>query len=52
MCFSEPIRVRGPSKLWRIGKEANREGNLLQRDVISRKFSVPNAERIFLIRRP
>jgi hypothetical protein len=35
---------------WRIGTEVYGDRDILPRDVISRKLSVPNAERIFFIR--
>jgi len=37
-------------KPWRIGTEIYGDRNILPKDVISRKLSVPNAERIFFIR--
>ena len=40
----------GDGKPWRIGAEVYGDRDILPRDVISRKLSVPNAERIFLIR--
>src|SRR6201996_1978912 len=40
----------GDGKPWRIGTEVYGDRDLLPRDVISRKLSVPNAERIFFIR--
>ena len=40
----------GDGKPWRIGAEVCGDRDILPRDVISRKLSVPNAERIFLIR--
>src|SRR5438034_1171754 len=40
----------GDGKPWRIGTELYGDRELLPRDVISRKLTVPNAERIFLIR--
>jgi carbamoyl-phosphate synthase large subunit len=40
----------GDGKPWRIGTEVYGDRDILPRDVISRKLSVPNAERIFLIR--
>ena len=42
-----PGRRRQP---WRIGTEVYGDRDILPRDVISRKLSVPNAERIFFIR--
>ena len=39
----------GDGKPWRIGTEVYGDRDLLPRDVISRKLSVPNAERIFFI---
>src|SRR6058998_1175387 len=40
----------GDGKPWRIGAEVYGDRDILPRDVISRKLSVPNAERIFFIR--
>src|SRR6476661_3348458 len=40
----------GDGKPWRIGTEVYGDRDILPRDVISRKLSVPNAERIFFIR--
>ncbi len=40
----------GDGKPWRIGAELYGDRDILPRDVISRKLSVPNAERIFFIR--
>jgi carbamoyl-phosphate synthase large subunit len=40
----------GDGKPWRIGLEVYGDRDILPRDVISRKLSVPNAERIFFIR--
>src|ERR1035437_5603826 len=40
----------GDGKPWRIGTEIYGDREILPRDVISRKLSVPNAERIFFIR--
>src|SRR5437016_1633915 len=40
----------GDGKPWRIGAEIYGDRDILPRDVISRKLSVPNAERIFFIR--
>jgi carbamoyl-phosphate synthase large subunit len=40
----------GDGKAWRIGTEVYGDRDILPRDVISRKLSVPNAERIFFIR--
>ena len=37
----------GDGKPWRIGTEVYGDRDILPRDVISRKLSVPNAERIF-----
>ena len=42
--------LRGDGKPWRIGTEIYGDRDILPRDVISRKLSVPNAERIFFIR--
>jgi carbamoyl-phosphate synthase large subunit len=40
----------GDGKPWRIGTEVYGDRDILPRGVISRKLSVPNAERIFFIR--
>jgi carbamoyl-phosphate synthase large subunit len=40
----------GDGKSWRLGTEVYGDRDILPRDVISRKLSVPNAERIFFIR--
>src|SRR6266850_1980638 len=40
----------GDGKPWRIGTEIYGDRDILPRDVISRKLSVPNAERVFFIR--
>jgi carbamoyl-phosphate synthase large subunit len=40
----------GDGKPWRIGNELYGDRDILPKDVISRKLSVPNAERIFFIR--
>src|SRR5512146_2437276 len=40
----------GDGKPWRIGTDVYGDRDILPRDVISRKLSVPNAERIFFIR--
>ena len=40
----------GDGNPWRIGTEAYGDRDILPRDVISRKLSVPTAERIFFIR--
>src|SRR3954464_9782584 len=40
----------GDGKPWRIGTEVYGDRDVLPRDLISRKLSVPNAERIFFIR--
>jgi len=40
----------GDGKPWRIGTEVYGDRDILPKDVISRKLSVPNAERIFFIR--
>jgi carbamoyl-phosphate synthase large subunit len=40
----------GDGKPWRIGSEVYGDRDILPRDVISRKLSVPNAERVFFIR--
>ncbi|MBM3839024.1 MAG: carbamoyl-phosphate synthase large subunit [Verrucomicrobia bacterium] len=40
----------GDGKPWRIGDQIYGDRDLLPRDVISRKLSVPNAERVFYVR--
>jgi carbamoyl-phosphate synthase large subunit len=40
----------GDGKPWRIGNEVFGDRDLLPRELISRKLSVPNAERVFFIR--
>ena len=35
---------------WRVGMEVYGDRDILPREVISRKLSVPNAERVFFIR--
>ena len=40
----------GDGKSWRIGTEVYGDRDILPRDVIIRKLSVPNSERIFFIR--
>ena len=40
----------GDGKPWRIGAEVYGDRDLFPRDLITRKLSVPNAERIFFIR--
>jgi carbamoyl-phosphate synthase large subunit len=40
----------GDGKAWRIGEKLYGDRDILPRDVISRKLSVPNAERIFYLR--
>ena len=40
----------GDGKPWRIGTEVYGDRDILPRDGISRRLSVPNAERIFFIR--
>ena len=40
----------GDGKPWRSGTEAYRDPYIAPRQVISRKLSMPNAERIFIIR--
>ena len=40
----------GDGQPWRIGAELYGDRDILPRDVISRKLSVPNAERVFFIR--
>src|SRR5438876_12452372 len=46
----QPSGLAGEGKRWRIGMEVYGDRDILPRDVISRKLSVPNAERIFFIR--
>jgi carbamoyl-phosphate synthase large subunit len=40
----------GDGKPWRVGTEVYGDRDILPRELISRKLSVPNAERIFFIR--
>ena len=40
----------GDGKPWRVGTEVYGDRDVLPREVISRKLSVPNAERVFFIR--
>jgi carbamoyl-phosphate synthase large subunit len=40
----------GDGKPWRVGAEVYGDRDILPREVISRKLSVPNAERVFFIR--
>jgi len=40
----------GDGKPWRIGNDVYGDRDILPKDVITRKLSVPNAERIFFIR--
>jgi carbamoyl-phosphate synthase large subunit len=40
----------GDGKPWRIGVDVYGDRDILPRDVISRKLSIPNAERVFFIR--
>ena len=40
----------GDGKAWRVGNDLYGDRDVLPRDVITRKLSVPNAERIFFIR--
>jgi carbamoyl-phosphate synthase large subunit len=40
----------GDGKPWRIGTEMYGDRDILPKDIISRKLTVPNAERIFFIR--
>jgi carbamoyl-phosphate synthase large subunit len=42
--------IGGDGKSWRIGNEVYGDRDLLPREVITPKLSVPNAERIFFIR--
>ena len=45
-----PRRTGGDGKPWRLGDTTYGDRDILPREVISRKLSVPNAERIFFIR--
>ena len=49
-CAYRRSGLGGDGKPWRIGTEVYGDRDILPRDVISRKLSVPNAERIFFIR--
>ena len=49
-CARHRSGLGGGGRPWRIGTEAHGDRDLLPRDVISRKLSVPNAERIFFSR--
>jgi carbamoyl-phosphate synthase large subunit len=40
----------GDGNPWRIGEDTYGDRDILPRDVITRKLSIPNAERIFFIR--
>jgi carbamoyl-phosphate synthase large subunit len=40
----------GDGKPWRVGTAVFQDRDLLPKDIISQKLSVPNAERIFFIR--
>ena len=40
----------GDGKSWRVGAEVYGDRDILPRDLITRKLTVPNAERIFFIR--
>jgi carbamoyl-phosphate synthase large subunit len=40
----------GDGKPWRIGSEVYGDRDILPREVITRKLSVPNAERVFFVR--
>ncbi len=40
----------GDGKPWRVGTELYGDRDLLPRDLIARKLSIPNAERVFFIR--
>jgi carbamoyl-phosphate synthase large subunit len=42
--------LSGDGKPWRLGTEVHGDRDVLPRDVINRKLSVPNADRIFFIR--
>src|SRR3954452_14840607 len=42
--------IGGDGKPWRIGTEVYGDRDILPADIITRKLSVPNAERIFFIR--
>jgi len=46
----QPLWTRSDGKPWRIGTEVYGDHEHLPRDVISRKPSVPNVERIFFVR--
>jgi carbamoyl-phosphate synthase large subunit len=50
LCASTRSGLGGDGKPWRIGTEVYGDRDILPRDVISRKLSVPNAERISFIR--
>ena len=49
-CTRTRSGLGGDGKPWRIGTAVYGDRDILPRDVISRKLSVPNAERIFFIR--
>jgi len=40
----------GDGKPWRIGTEVYGDRDILPREIVTRKLSTPNAERIFFIR--
>jgi carbamoyl-phosphate synthase large subunit len=40
----------GDGKAWRVGNDSYGDRDILPRDLITRKLSLPNAERIFFIR--
>jgi carbamoyl-phosphate synthase large subunit len=40
----------GDGKPWRVGDQVYGDRDILPRDLISRRLSVPNAERVFFIR--
>jgi len=42
--------IGGDGKPWRVGADLLGDRDVLPRDLITRKLSVPNAERIFYIR--
>ncbi len=49
-CTQHRCGLGGGGKPWRIGTEVHGDRDILPRDVISRKLSVPNAKRIFFSR--
>jgi carbamoyl-phosphate synthase large subunit len=40
----------GDGKPWRVGEKVYGDRDILPRDLISQKLSVPNAERVFFVR--